>query len=129
MTEKAVEEMDLVTLKRIAAEQVDLYSYMPPMGGDIPVSAEPFLVDDSVPTEEEIDCLVTRLRNHRSRGPSGMRAEHLKWWLAETRKKEREEAATEQETLTEGATVGPDGTGKEGTEDSRENTRVEAPNW
>ena len=46
------------TLKRITADQVDLYSYVPPPGENIPVSVEPFLVDDLVPTEDEIEWAV-----------------------------------------------------------------------
>ena len=84
-----------VTLGRITAEQVDLYSYVPPQGGNIPISVEPFLVDDSVSTEDKIEWAVTRLQNHCSRGGSVMRDEHLKGWLAEARKKERGEVATE----------------------------------
>ena len=38
-----------VTLKRITAERVALYSYVPPLGENIPISVKPFLVDDSVP--------------------------------------------------------------------------------
>ena len=40
-----------VTLKQITAERVALYSYVPPLGENIPVNIKPFLVDDSV-TEE-----------------------------------------------------------------------------
>ena len=39
-----------VTLERIMAERVELYSYVPPLGANIPISVEPFPVDDSVPT-------------------------------------------------------------------------------
>ena len=39
-----------VTLERITAEWVELYSYVPPPGTNIPISVEPFPVDDSVPT-------------------------------------------------------------------------------
>ena len=83
-----------VTLERIMAERVDLYSYVPPTGANIPISVEPFPVDESVPTEDDIEWAVKRLQNHRSGGPSGMRAEHLKGWLAAPRKKEKEEGAT-----------------------------------
>ena len=86
-----------VTLERITAEQVELYSYVPPPGDDIPVSIEPFLVNYSVPTEENINWAVTQLCNCRSGGASRMRAEHLKGWLAAVRKKEREEVADKQE--------------------------------
>ena len=53
-----------VTLERITAERVDLYRYVSPPGGNIPVSVEPLPVDDSVPTEDEIEWAVTRLCNH-----------------------------------------------------------------
>ena len=36
------------TLKRITAERVDLYSYVPPPGDNLPVSVDPFPVDDLV---------------------------------------------------------------------------------
>ena len=67
-----------VTLKRITAERMDLYIYVPPPGDNIRVSVEPFLVDDLLPTENEIKWLVKRPQNNRSGGPSGMRAEHQK---------------------------------------------------
>ena len=35
-----------VTLERITAERVDLYNYVPPPGENIPVSVDPFTVDD-----------------------------------------------------------------------------------
>ena len=57
---------------------MDLYIYVPTPGENILVSVEPFPVDDSVPMEDEIEWAVTRLQNHRSGGPSGMRAKYLK---------------------------------------------------
>ena len=48
-----------VTLERIRAERVELYSYVPPLGKSIPISVQPFLVDDSVPTEDDIEWTVT----------------------------------------------------------------------
>ena len=62
-----------VTLERITAERVELYSYNPPLGANIPISMEPLPVDDSVPTGDKIKWAVKRLKNHRSGGPSGMR--------------------------------------------------------
>ena len=103
-----------VTLERIMAELVDLYSYVPPLGDNIRISVDLFLLDDSLPTVDNIEWLVTQLRNHCSRGPSGMREEHLKEWLLDTRKKERDEAASYQETPTEGTTAGPNRTGRRG---------------
>ena len=67
-----------VTLERITEEQVDLYSYVPPPGVNIPISVDPFPVDESVPMEDEIEWAVKQLQNHHSGGASGMRAKHLK---------------------------------------------------
>ena len=58
------------------------YSYVPSLGGNVPVSVEPFLVDNSVPTEDNIEWSVTRLQNNHSGGTSSMRDKHLKGWLA-----------------------------------------------
>ena len=60
---------------------MELYIYIPPPGTNIPIYVQPFLVEDLVPTEDAIEWTVTRLRNHRSRGPSGMQAGNLKRWL------------------------------------------------
>ena len=48
------------------------------LGTNIPIYVKPFAVDDLLPTEDKIEWAVTRLRNHCSVGPSGMRSEHLK---------------------------------------------------
>ena len=69
-------------LKRITAERVDLYSYVPSPGGNIPVTVTPAEVDNLVPMEDEIKDAVKKLRRNRLGGTSGMRAEHLKGWLA-----------------------------------------------
>ena len=50
-----------VILERIMAERVDLYSYMPPPGGNIPIYVDPFPVDDLVSTEVDIKWVVTQL--------------------------------------------------------------------
>ena len=55
---------------------------MPSPGENIPVTVEPAEIDDSVPTEDGITEAVTKLRRNRSGGPSRIRAEHLKGWLA-----------------------------------------------
>ena len=64
-------------LERITAERVDLYSYMPSPGANIPVTVRPVPVYDLVPTEDEIEEAVKNLQRNRSGGPSGMQAEHL----------------------------------------------------
>ena len=55
-------------LVRITAERVELYSYVPPPWTNIPISEQPFQVDESVPTEDKIEWAVMRLRDHCSRG-------------------------------------------------------------
>ena len=75
-----------VTIERIPAERVALYSYVPPLGENIPISIRPFQVDDSVPEEGEIKWAFKRLRNNRSGGLLGMRAEHIKRWFTAARK-------------------------------------------
>ena len=66
------------TLERITAERVELYSQVPSPGENIP--------DDSVPTEDEIAEAIMKLSRNRSGGPSRIRAEHLKGWLAEAKR-------------------------------------------
>ena len=78
------------TLKRVTAERATLYSRVPPPGDTIPVTIEPFVVEDGVPTEAEVEWAVKRLRNHRFGGPSRMRAEDLKGWLAAARRGDKE---------------------------------------
>ena len=81
-----------VTLKQITAEKVDLYSYVLPPGANITISVVPSPVYDLVNTEEEIKWAVKGLQNHCSKGPSSIRAKHLKGWLAAAKIIYREEA-------------------------------------
>ena len=43
-------------------------------------------MEDLVPTEDNIEWAVRRLRANRSGRPSGMRKEHLRGWLREEKK-------------------------------------------
>ena len=72
------------------AERVDLYSYVPSPGKNIPISVKPVLVDDSVPMKDKIEEAVKYIRRNRSGGSSGMRSEHLKGWLTASKRKTRE---------------------------------------
>ena len=74
-----------VTLERITAERVAMYSYVPPPEENIPFEIHPFQVNDLVPEEGEIEWAIKQLRNNRSRGPSRMRTEHVKLWLTAAR--------------------------------------------
>ena len=72
-----------------------LYIRVPPPGDNIPVTIEPFAVEDGVPEEEETEWALKRLQNNRARGALRMRAEDLKGWLAAARRGDKErEAAT-----------------------------------
>ena len=86
-----------VMLERITTERVALYSHVPPPGDNTPVAIKHFMVDDSVPEEVDIEWAVKRLHNNRSGGPSRIRAEHIKGWLAAARRAEKEENAAEGE--------------------------------
>ena len=43
-------------------------------------------IDDLVPTEDEVEAAVKNLRRNRAGGPSGIRAENIKGWLAAARR-------------------------------------------
>ena len=79
---------------QIDSPMLEYPQYLPPLGGNTPVSVEPFPVDYSVPKKYEIGWVVKRLHNHRSREPSGMRAEHIKGWMAEANNEEGVAAQT-----------------------------------
>ena len=102
-----------VTLKWIMAEWVDLYRYIPPTGENIPVSVQPFLVEDLVPEEDEIEWSVERIHNHSYGGPSWMWSEHIKGWMLLATK---EEVAAAQTAAVEGMTAVLRGIGGEETE-------------
>ena len=81
------------------AERVALYHQLPSPGYNIPISVDTFQVDDSVPMEDKVKWVVSRLRTNLSRGSSGIRVEHLREWVKEARKAEAPEAETEVETV------------------------------
>ena len=89
------------TLEQITAERVNLYIYVSSPGDNIPITVAPAEVNDSVPTEDEIEDAVKKLRRNRSGGLSGMRADRLKGWLAASNRGklvgEKGEEKTEEE--------------------------------
>ena len=72
-----------ITLKRIAAEHVELYRAIPSPGENIPKYVNPSHIYDSVPIEEDIDWLVRISWGQRLGGPSRMCAKNLWEWLRE----------------------------------------------
>ena len=56
------------TLERLTAVRTEKYSQVPSPGENIPVTVEPAIIDDSVPTEDKIAAAVKKLRRNRSGG-------------------------------------------------------------
>ena len=54
-----------------------------------------------VPTEDEVEAAVKKLRRNRSGGPSRIRAEHVKGWLAAARRGGMAEEEGKAKTATE----------------------------
>ena len=69
----------------------------PYLGDSIPFDIEPFAVEEGVTEEGEVEWAVKRLQNNRDRGPSRMRAEDLKGWLAAARRGEKKVETAEKE--------------------------------
>ena len=61
-----------VTLERITAERLELYRHVTPPGENIPISVDPFQVEDSVPTEDKIEWTVNRLKTISLGAPQGL---------------------------------------------------------
>ena len=72
---------------------MDLYRRVPPLGYIIPINTAPFSIDDSIPFMGKIEWAVRLLHIHLSWGASGMREDHLNYWLAEVTWKERPDTA------------------------------------
>jgi hypothetical protein len=66
----------------LEAEYEALYKSADPPGDVIPVLVAPFDVDDLTPSAEEIEDTVRILKTGNVPGPSGIKLEHLKDWLA-----------------------------------------------
>jgi hypothetical protein len=67
-------------LKILQTDYGELLTNKPPAGEPISILVSPFDVDDSIPSEAEIEKVVGRLHSGRRPGPTGMRPEDLKEW-------------------------------------------------
>ena len=47
---------------------------------------QPYLIEDDIPQEQEIEKVVKRLKGGKSPGPSGLHVDTIKEWLVEDRK-------------------------------------------
>ncbi len=70
------------TLAKQTQERIDLYAARIPHGEMLPFHVDPAPVPDAAPTDSELQMVVGQLRNGRAAGATGMKAEHLKEWLA-----------------------------------------------
>jgi hypothetical protein len=76
-------------------ERIDLYAARRPLGWLLPINIDPAPIPDVVPMDAELQMVVGHLRNGRVAGTTGMKAEHLKEWLANVKRKEREDGGVE----------------------------------
>jgi exonuclease III len=79
-------------LKILQTDYGELLANKPPAGEPIPILVSPFDVDDSIPSEAEIEKAVGRLHSGRSPGPTGMRPEDLKEWRDAARREKSPDA-------------------------------------
>ena len=95
------------TLERITVERTELYIQVPSPGENILVTVEPALIDDSVPTEDEIAAAVKKLRRNRSGGAitdprgahQGVARGGQEGGVEEEKRKEKTEAEEEGEEM------------------------------
>jgi hypothetical protein len=83
------------TMAKQTQERIDLYAACTPTGLPLPIRVNPAPVNDVAPTDGELRMVVGQLRNGRAAGATGMKAEHLKEWLANVTQEEREDGRVE----------------------------------
>lgn len=69
---------EAIDTTRVEYEQ--LYQRNPPTLPEIPIHINPFSINDTPPSEEEVVEVLGTLKNGRASGPSGIRVEDLKKW-------------------------------------------------
>jgi hypothetical protein len=72
-----------------------LYAARSPPGLPLPIRVNPALVNNAAPTEAELRMVVGELQNSRAAGATGMKAKHIKVWLANIKWEEREDNRVE----------------------------------
>ncbi len=83
------------TLATQTQERIDFFAARNPPGEMLLFHVDPAPVPDAAPTDSELRMVVGRLRNGRAAGATGMKAEHLKEWLADITLEERVEGGVE----------------------------------
>jgi hypothetical protein len=79
-----------LTMTCLTTKRTELYEKVPTPGGLFPIVVDPFPVRDVIPMDSKIQDGVRWLRNGQAAGAGGMRAEHLKEWLADMVKEEKD---------------------------------------
>jgi hypothetical protein len=72
--------MEMTQLER---EYTTLYKATPPPGDPIPIHYHGDALNDTTPDEDEIRKAVRRLKAGKAPGPSGLRIDEIKQWMAE----------------------------------------------
>jgi hypothetical protein len=70
----------------VTTKYKDLYKATTTPGEPINLDRTPHAINDDIPTESEISQAVCRLKNGKTPGHSGVRAEHLKTLLSKAKK-------------------------------------------
>ncbi len=68
-----------------------MYAALTPPGLPLPIQVNPTLVNDVAPMKAELRMVVGELQNGRAVSVMGMKAEHIKGWLANFKREERED--------------------------------------
>jgi hypothetical protein len=79
------------TLAKQTDKRIKLYTAVPPPGWAMQLNVDPSDVPAAAPTDSELRAVVGNLQNGRAAGATGMKAEHLKEWLADMKRKEAED--------------------------------------
>jgi hypothetical protein len=72
-------------------KRIQLYTAVHPPRWAMHFSVDPSDVPDAAPTDSELRAVMGNLRNGRAVGTTGMKAEHLKEWLTDIKRKETED--------------------------------------
>ncbi len=79
------------TLAKQTDKRIQLYTAVPPPGWAMRLNVDPSNVPDAAPLDSELRAVIGNLRNGRAAGAMGMKAKHLKEWLADMKREEAED--------------------------------------
>ena len=78
-------------LEHQTKEREALYGYVQPPGEKMPKNADRALLDDKIPSDQELRQVTKRGMNNKNGGAVSMRVEDLKGWLAGAEREEKAE--------------------------------------